>query len=323
MLWLPSRMQLWDQLGVSLRAGFTVQDALAQAARMPGSAGRLAGRLLASGAASLGDMVAACPGFFSETESAIVKAGEMSGTLPESLGYLRDHLKVRRMLALRIATQLAYPLLISHMSAVAGVVAQSMGHRRGGTMALDIVLILLPLYAFTFALFVLPGWVRRMGDGAACAVDRFMARLPLAGAYFRTEAENELYWMLGTMLRAGIGIREAVAFAVEHLTDRALRDALGPVEAATLRGEPLGEALASVPGLTPSSVARVATAETAGELPEKLLLLAREAQDAGDLTRRGVAWPLVTCYYLIMAAYAAWAILGFWLPLITAPLKVR
>lgn len=312
MLGLIARMQLWQQVALTLKSGLTVDKALAQAAATPGPGASLARRLRAAGEAALADAAARCPEAVPAIDEAVIRAGEMSGKLPEALLVLVERLRRRRERLARLVLRLAYPVLIAHLCAVVGSFSQ--GAAGGATTGFwpGLALALLPFYVLVAVPFLVPALLRRAGAAAALAVDAFMLRVPFIGRSARVEAEAEFLWLLGTMLQAGIALREALGFAAARVGNRALRAALGPVAAAVVRGESFGEALMNVPYLSAQAVSRIATAEAAGSLPEVLLLLAEEAKATHDMGRTGLDGAIIGYFYALMAGYAMWAIFGFW-----------
>ena len=309
---LVARMQLWQQVALTLKSGLTVDKALAQAAAAPGPGAGLARRLRATGEATLAGAAARCPAAVPPIEEAVLRAGEQSGKLPEALLVLVERLRLRRERLARLLLRLAYPVCIAHLCAVVGSFSQGAAGGAKHGLWPGLVLALLPLYALAGAPFLLPALLRRAGPAAAAAVDAFMLRVPFLGRGALWEAEAEFFWLLGTMLQAGIGLREALGFSAARASNRAFGAALEPVAAAVMRGEPFGETLARAPYLSAQAAARIATAEAAGALPEALLLLAEEAKALSGMGRTGLHGAIMGWFYLLMAGYAMWAILGFW-----------
>lgn len=312
MLGLVARMQLWQQVALTLKSGLTVDKALAQAAATPGPGASIARRLRATGEAALADAAARCPEAVPAIDEAVLRAGEMSGKLPEALLVLVERLGRRRERLARLMLRLAYPVLIVHLCAVVGSFSQGAAGEAAHGFWPGLALALLPFYVLVAVPFLLPALLRRAGPAAALAVDAFILRVPFIGRGARWEAEAEFLWLLGTMLQAGIGLREALGFAAGRVSNHALRAALQPVAAAVMRGEPFGESLMRVPYLSAQAVSRIATAEAAGSLPEVLLLLAEEAKTTHDMGRTGLDGAIIGFFCLLMAGYAMWAILGFW-----------
>ncbi len=311
MLGLIARMQLWQQVALSLKAGLTVDNALARAASTPGPGASLARRLRATGEPALADAAARCPEWVPAIETALVRAGEISGKLPETLLVLFERLQQRRERVTRLLLYLCYPTLITLLCVFAGAFAASTASPPTG-FALGLVLRLLPFVLFIGVLFGVPALLRRCGESSARLLDAFLLRVPFIGGCFRQEAEAEFLWLMGTMLDAGIDIRETVAFTAANVSNRALRTALEPVAAAVARGEPLGEVVVKVPYVSAQAASRIATAEMSGSLSEVLLLLAQESKEMYSLGRKGVDGAIVGLFTLFMAVFAAWTILGFW-----------
>ncbi len=317
-LGLLARIQLWQDLGMSLKAGFRIEDALRHAGKARGPGARLARALAATGRSSLAEAVAAVPGRFTELELAVLEAGETAGRLPETLAGLVEYLKGRRAELTHVLVRLAYPVLIVHLAAFAAAVAPRFAERtsEGGWLVL-FLLNLIPFYAITFVLFVLPRLLRASGPLAAQHVDRFLLSAPFVGRFFRAEAENEFYWLMGTLLAAGIPVREAVSFAVRRSSNHAFRQELRVVEEAVLRGDPLGEVLEAQRILPEAATAMVMTAEDTGTLADTFLTLAGEAREKRSLVGQGILGAIWGLYFALAATYVFLALLRFYGGMVT------
>jgi general secretion pathway protein F len=147
---------------------------------------------------------------------------------------------------------------------------------------------------------------------AAQSVDRFLLAAPVVGRFFRAEAENEFYWFMGTLLTAGIPVREALSFAVRRGSNHAFRKELKIVEEAVLQGEPLGDALQGRRLLTEAASAMIRTAEETGNLAEVFLTLAAEARGKRSLVGQGLSGAIWALYFAMAAIYVFLAVLGFY-----------
>ena len=312
-LGLFARIRLWQDLAMSLRAGLRLEDALAHAEGGRGTGSALARALRTTGRSSLAEAVAACPGRFSPLELAVIQAAEMAGRLPETLAALADYLKKKRDEIGSLLMRLAYPVIVVHLAAVVGMIARNAFAGRGAGGAggfFSVVLALAPFYLVTAALFVFPRVVRLLGPAAAEGIDRFMINLPLLGSFFREEALCEFYWLMGTLLKSGVPVREAISFAAGRVSNFALRGDLAKVKEAVKQGEPLGEWLGRAGVIPANASALLTTAEETGNLAEAFQTVFDESQRRRATARQGVSAGLWAIYFLMAALYVLWAFWG-------------
>ncbi len=312
MLGLIARMRLWQQLGMNLKSGMTIEDSLKQIAGGRGSASRLAASLAASGGASLGEAIAAAGIKVSELERTVVEAGEQTGTLPETCSRLVEFLRDRRDFYGHLLLRAAYPVIIIHLAALAGPFARQMISSSASVVTIfgAALIALSPFYAVVLLLFVLPSFVRARSAAAALMIDRFLLSLPIVGRLCRQDAEVEFFWLAGTMLEAGIDIRETVDFASRRISNYALREELVKAAGVVNAGEPLSDALRQVSVFYRDSVSRIETAEVSGNLAAVFNDLYQEARDVKRRTGYGIAGLFFLVCILLAGAYVLWAALG-------------
>jgi len=313
LLGLFARIRLWQDVAMSLRAGMRVEDALAHAAGGRGTGAGLARALRDTGRSSLAEAVAACSGRFSSLELAVVQAAEMAGRLPETLAALAEYLKKKRDEISSLLMKLAYPVVIVHLAAVVGMIARNAFAARGGGSGgglASVLFVLLPFYLVTFLLFLLPRGIRFLGPAAAEGVDRFLNKLPFVGSFFREEALCEFYWLMGTLLKSGVPVREAISFAAGRVSNFALRYDLNKVKEAVKQGEPLGEWLGRTGVIPANASALLTTGEETGNLAEAFDTVFDESQRRRAMAGRGVSAALWALYFFMAGLYVLWAFWG-------------
>jgi len=309
---LAGRYVFWRDLAATLKAGLRVEDALSHLSAGRGYPARLARELLASGRPSLAERMAALPGRFSPAEAAAVSAGEAAGKLPEVLGALADLAKSRRDRIATLLARLAYPVFVIHAAAAAGTVAPALASGRplGAWVILKMLLVLLPFYFVTALLFVVPGLLRRFSRTAALVVDGLILKAPFLGAIARRRAESEFCYLMGTLLGAGIPLREALNQVVPRLGNLAFAATLKPACSVIESGGSLREAFEGL--LSPIQVARLSTAEVDGDVARAFTELAEQARAQEDEAARGGNAALFAFYFALAVLYVVWAVGGFW-----------
>jgi general secretion pathway protein F len=256
---------------------------------VPALVARLRDRL--RGGDSLSDALAAegsaVPGYY----VAIVRAGEVAGSLPAALGQLADFLEQSRLAREQVRSSLVYPTIVFLVSLAAigmflflvlprfaelfagtstplpAVTSMVLGLSRTlASQAWLILLILLVLLLLLRALLARPA-VRQAWDG-------MRLRLPVVGALEREIQIARLARTLAVLITNGVPIAQALAMCRGVLGNARLRDALQEVANAVLKGLALSEALARTAQFPPLATQFVAVGERSGELGTMLERLA-------------------------------------------------
>jgi type II secretory pathway component PulF len=141
-------------------------------------------------------------------------------------------------------------------------------------------------------------------------------RLPAVGAVKATLARVRFCRMLGTLLKAGVPLMNALSVSREAVGNPVLDAALVVATEKVRQGESLTSALAGLGAmLPPTALEALAVAESSGRLPQELLRLADTSER--DLDRRlrtlvSLAEPLLL---LVMAALVGTIVVGMLLPI--------
>ena len=244
-----------------------------------------AGRALADALASSGAWGTFAP--------AVVEAGEASGRLPESLGYLADEITKSRALRSKVLGALIYPLVIAGVASVLVVVLTAFIFPKilpllsglGVTLPWPTrVLVgvstfarkwgLVSIFCTAFAASVLAVSIRR-SPRLQLGVDTGLLRLPVAGRMLREWNLASTARTLGTLLASGLPISRAVSASARACGNLAYRGALVALGEAIDRGERVSIALSLYPRLFPPlSTQMIAVGEASATLPETLASLA-------------------------------------------------
>jgi type II secretory pathway component PulF len=141
-------------------------------------------------------------------------------------------------------------------------------------------------------------------------------KLPALGEVKATLARVRFCRMLGTLLKAGVPLMNALTVSREAVGNPVLDAALTVATEKVRQGESLTSALAGLGAmLPPTALEALAVAESSGRLPQELLRLADTSER--DLDRRlrtlvSLAEPLLL---LVMAALVGTIVVGMLLPI--------
>lgn len=250
------------------------------------------GRALAAAAADF-------PRVFPPFYVAAVRAGETGGFLEQVLHRLADALEQEESLRGKVRRALAYPLFM----AAVGVL----------TVAVLLVFVV-PTLAGLFAdlgqelpwptrlLIAVGAWSGRWGwllplgavggvvglrllrrlPTVGLVVDRWLLRVPGAGAAWRKIDTARFMAILGALVRADVPVLEALAVARESLVNRALRAEVERVHRAVELGGGVGDSLKEGALFPPLAGAVAAAGEQGNRLGEALERLARAYERETD-----------------------------------------
>lgn len=289
------RVLLTKHLAVMLTSGLTLVEALDTAAeQVAGKFRRVISGVKASveSGRSFADSLQKFPKVFPPIYVSTVRVGEASGTLSENLQHLSRQLEKDYELVRKVRGAMIYPAIVLFATFALGT---------------GIAVFILPKLAKLFASFSakLPTSTRILleisrffehsgilfivGLIVAIILLRFLLRskpirplwhrvlltLPLAGRVVRSVNLARMAWTLGTLLRSGVAITEAVAIVSESLDNEIYRRSLRRVGGSLERGMSLAKTLEAEGKLYPKIADRmVNVGERTGKLDEVLLYLA-------------------------------------------------
>lgn len=239
-------------------------------------------------------------GWLEPHEAAILRAGELGGTLDVALRGVVASVTRRRKARAAFVAMLAYPSGLLVAASFLGPLPRIVHGGVGAWLAAAWPLASL-VVAFWVVLLVLWPLVPT-GHGVRIGLGRVADSIPGLGGLRRKRSQARALRVLAHALGAGIGLREAIGLALQsggaamsHVTaPRLVRDA----ERAGLSG-----ALGTARLLEPWQLAIVANAEKTGTLPASLDRLAQDLDDAADATARTL---VIACTVGVFLAVAGW-----------------
>lgn len=234
---------------------------------------------------SLSRALAEFPDVFRPFEMSVARAGEASGSLPDCLLRLAAELKRQEEIKAKVREAVAYPLFVLFM----------------GLATLFIILFaVVPRLALIYKDFgsglpLITRLVIRLSEAAPV----FLGLIGASGAalffYFKKRGSEfsravpflrglsdklcltRLSFLLGTLLKSGIPIREALLIAGESLPQK--KDELQMLLREVTQGKSLSEAFRKVSFLGENERSLVLASEESGSLPEALDEMARSASE--------------------------------------------
>jgi general secretion pathway protein F len=303
------------QLATLLSAGVPVVEALAavgeQADRAP--AARVLSHLRddVSQGTSLADAMAQHPAVFSELYVGMVRAGETAGALDVVLERLASYSESQLRLRARVRNALAYPLLMSAISARILLGASNALTENG----LLLLLFLAACVAGAVTLLRRPEW-RSWLDGK-------LLGLPLFGPIASKVAVARFARTLATLLANGIPLLEALELAGRVIGNEALRNAVDGARTAIREGSGVAEPLRRSGLFPPLLVRMIAVGERSGELEPMLDRVADAYEQDVESSLATLTAVLEPVMILVMGGIMVFVVLAILLPIFEINSLVR
>lgn len=240
---------------------------------------------------SLSDAMAKRPDVFGKDYVNVVREGETVGRVGESLNDLADMQERNLELKSRIQSALVYPALLITLAIIStGVVLGTLvpniapifaDNGRPMPSGLQFIIdaeshwveILIAFGIFVAGIFM----VRQMAKtrpALRAAIDRTYLRLPIVGPLLAQHATARFSRTLGSMLKAGVPLLQALESARAAVTNMHLNNQLVDVIEAVRGGAHLSDALARVEPLPPVAPQMIGIGEETGQLDSMLLRIA-------------------------------------------------
>ena len=248
------------------------------------------GRL--SEGAPLSRAMEAFPEVFDSSTVNLVKAGEATGSLNDTLARLIEMLTEQRELRAALLTALAYPIVI--VLASFGVVLffllprlQTLLASLGGKMPLPTrILISLANFTLHYGIFValalaiagVSFWRWRSTEPGRVRSDHWLLKLPAIGPFIVSQTVLSFSQTLGVLLQNGITAADALRMTERQIDNRVHRQAFQGAIERVLEGESLSSALART-GCFPELVLdRLSVGENTGNVVPSLRDIAKTYQ---------------------------------------------
>ncbi|TSC76837.1 MAG: type IV pilus assembly protein PilC [Parcubacteria group bacterium Gr01-1014_31] len=333
---LLQRMLLAQHLSTLLRAGVSLLEGLrvvqeeARSRRLRKLLERV--RVKVSSGTTFAAALESQGGAFDSLFTSLVRVGESSGTLEENLSYLADELEKRMALHTKVRSALTYPAVVVGVTGVLGAVLaffvlpkivplftslkvklplsteillRVAGFSRDHGM-LSLALIAGAIIAFR--LLTLRGPLRRQWHW-------FLLRLPVVGRITRSLNLANACRTLGTLLKSGVPLLEALDITAGTLGNTAYREEFSALRDAAGTGTSLAASMAQPSRrklFPPLTLSLVRVGESSGKLDESLLYLNRFYEREVDNLMKDltvILEPMLLVFIGLVVAFVAGAII--------------
>ncbi len=241
------------------------------------------------GGTSLSLALSLYPKIFSPLYIAIIKSGEASGKLSDSLNYLSDHLEKEYDLSGKLIGAMIYPvfilffflILISLM--VTFVVPQLAAVLKGSGQELPIITKILIetsdllrqrgliLILGLLVLLILAFQYLKTANGKK-SLDRLSLKIPLIGDFLKKIYISRLAENLSTLISAGLPIARALEITGDVVGNDVYREIILKTQIRVRRGESIGAVISAYPNAFPSLFSQMTlVGERTGTLDNTLM----------------------------------------------------
>ena len=289
---------------------------------------------------ALSDAMTAHPEVFPPLYRSMVKAGEVTGSLEQSLSRLADLGEHEAELRSRVVSASAYPLFILFISFCMTIFLMAYVIPKLSLVFLETDQLLpLPTRLLLAVSGVFTRWWWALGLGAVAAglalrqwymsdrgraaLDQALVRIPAVGALVRRLETARFTRSLGTMVGQGVPILQALDVVSANIGNAVLRKAVMRVRDAVLEGSSLAAALSGTQEFPVFVSNMVAVGEESGTVDAALLKVAVAYEREIDRTIRMLTTILEPMLLVVVGGIVMFIVLAMLLPVFQIGLGVQ
>jgi type II secretory pathway component PulF len=245
--------------------------------------------------APLSRAMGASPEVFDDSTLNLIAAGEITGSLSDTVGRIIGHLTEQKELRRQLVTALAYPAFM--MLAAGGLILfflffllpriQGLLTSLGGQLPLSTrILVGLSDFTLGYGLFILGGlvfgalsfWRWRASEAGRRVTDAWALRVPLLGQFVNNQTALAFSQTLSVLLENGITAAEALRMTERQIQNRVHQEAFRTATDRVLEGEALSVALARTNCFPDLVLDQLAIGENTGNIVPSLKKIATAYQ---------------------------------------------
>jgi general secretion pathway protein F len=255
---------------------------------------RVTGEVLQAvrGGASLAESLGQHPAVFPPLYVSMVRAGEVGGVLHDVLQRMVEYLRGVQELRDEVRSAMTYPVLLSAVGATSIAILLIYVLPKFATMFADLgqalplsTRMMLAVSGVLTSVWILPGAIGLIGGSYGLfryfstgprryAFDFWKLRMPILGSLLRRLEVARFARTLGTLLRSGVPVLQALDIVREVATNQVVARAVGEVQVGVREGAGMAGPLGRSGTFPPLALQMVAVGEDTGKLDEMLLVVA-------------------------------------------------
>ncbi|MBA7612346.1 Type II secretion system protein F [subsurface metagenome] len=250
---------------------------------------------------TLADAFAKQPQVFSELNISMIRAGEIGGVLDEILNKIADLMEKEYALRQKIKSAMTYPVFISSAAVIMGifmlafilpqfveVFTQFGAELPVLTKVLVILTVLFNKYWYlffiTFATMVFAFLAYIKTPNGKVNFDKFKLNAPIFGEINRKTAVARFTRILGTLIKSGVPILEALKVSSNAIGNLVISFAVTNAKTKIKEGQSISSPLAESGVFPPMVTQMIMVGEESGELEEMLINVANFYDEEVDRT---------------------------------------
>jgi type IV pilus assembly protein PilC len=241
---------------------------------------------------TLADSMAKFPQVFSELYLSMVRAGEVGGVLDEILNKIADLMEKEFALRQKVKSAMAYPSFVAGAAVImsifmlafilpqfVGVFKQFGGELPALTQFFVTLTVLFNRYWYLFFM-VFAGLVAaflayKKTPSGKLNLDKFKLRAPIIGEINRKSAVSRFTRILGTLIKSGVPILEALQVSSNAIGNLVISSAVLGARTKIKEGQSISGPLAASGVFPPMVTQMIMVGEESGELEEMLINVAK------------------------------------------------
>lgn len=282
--------------------------------------------------ANLSDAMSKFPNVFSPLYCNMIKAGELSGALDQILDRLSTYLEKSEALVQKVKGAMTYPVTIIIVSLLIVIILMvkvvptfaTMFESFGKGLPLPTkILVEISNFEQKWALAQIAGIVvigflfsviKRTEKGGYI-IDKYMINLPIIGQLVKKSAVARFSRTLGTLLKSGVQILDALETVARSAGNKVIEKALLGVRASVREGQSLTEPLKAA-GIFPNMVIQmVSVGEETGKLDDMLLRMADFYDQEVDTAVESLLSMLEPMIMAFLGIVVGGMVVGLYLPM--------
>lgn len=285
---------------------------------------------------TLGDALAAHPGYFDDLYVNMVKAGEASGTLDEVLSRLADFTHKQARIRSKIQAALAYPMVmvvfgvvvvIVLMTFVVPRILQVLTRGQGrGKVELPLptkILVNVSDFMGTYWLLVVGVLVGAFllfrlsmrNEEMRYRWDAFRLRLPILGDLFRKSCVSRFCITFSTLLKSGIPALQALTIVKGIVGNKVMERVVDDVHQKIIEGADISGPIKKSGVFPPVVGYMIAVGEQAGTLEEMLSRVAESYDEEVELSSQKVTSMIEPLLIISMSVIVGFIVVAILLPI--------
>ncbi|HDQ26540.1 MAG TPA: type II secretion system F family protein [bacterium] len=284
------------------------------------------------GGANLSDAMAKFPSVFDPLYCNMIKAGELSGALDQILDRLSTFLEKAEGLKKKIKSAMTYPVTILVISAVVVIILmvkvvptfETVFESFGGELPpptkfllavsefeqkwawLQILLMIAAGIAFTMA---------KKTEAGGLFLDTQIMKMPVFGPLTKKAAVARFARTLGTLLKSGVQILDALETVARSSGNKAVEKALLETRAAVREGKSLTEPMKETGIFPPMVVQMVSVGEETGQLDDMLLRMSDFYDEEVDTAVEGLMSMIEPLIMAVLGVVIGGMVVAMFLPM--------